>query len=207
MISDDPVSNALVFLFRLFFDLLASLFLLRLLFQALRVNYHNALVRLVVQATNVLTAFYQQLIPDYRALNGPAAIALVAIVLADISLQYWLKSGIWIGVLGAAAFCLALIMKKILYLLFLALILRVIQSWMAPHVKTPFSEVLEQITDPLLNPLRKRLPSSGGIDWSPLAVFIIIQLLFLLLVNPLLNLASSLALSAPSITERFAAII
>jgi YggT family protein len=44
-----------------------------------------------------------------------------------------------------------------------------------------FVEALNRITEPLYRPIRKLLPDFGGIDFSPLVVLILIQILMMLL--------------------------
>ena len=44
-----------------------------------------------------------------------------------------------------------------------------------------FVDALERITEPLYRPIRKLLPDFGGIDFSPLVVLILIQILRMLL--------------------------
>ena len=59
-----------------------------------------------------------------------------------------------------------------------AILIRAILSWF-PNVPrdNPFVEVLYQITEPVLGPIRRLLPSMGGIDFSPLVAFFVLKLL------------------------------
>lgn len=43
-----------------------------------------------------------------------------------------------------------------------------------PNVRQ-MSLLLAQLTDPLLNPIRRFLPSFGGLDFSPMVLFIIMR--------------------------------
>lgn len=46
----------------------------------------------------------------------------------------------------------------------------------------PIQRVLAQIVEPMLTPIRKKLPALGGIDLSPLILMILLQLLGSILV-------------------------
>lgn len=46
----------------------------------------------------------------------------------------------------------------------------------------PIRLALGKVIEPLLNPIRKRLPSMGGIDWSPLVLIILLQIIGSLIV-------------------------
>lgn len=68
----------------------------------------------------------------------------------------------------------------------LAIIIRAILSWV-PGVRAlqPVARFFNGITDPLLEPVRRRLPSMGGLDFSPMVAILLIWaveyiLLFLL---------------------------
>ena len=59
----------------------------------------------------------------------------------------------------------------------LLIIARAIASWVAPRSRHPVVELMRQATDPVLKPIQKVLPPTGGIDFSPLVVLIGIQVL------------------------------
>ena len=71
-------------------------------------------------------------------------------------------------------------------LVFLAIIIRAVLSWV-PGVAAlqPVARFFNKITDPLIEPVRRRLPPTGGLDLSPIIVVLLIWvveyiLLFLL---------------------------
>jgi YggT family protein len=58
------------------------------------------------------------------------------------------------------------------------ILLRVIVSWfVSPQTDQPVLDLLKRLTDPVLEPARKLLPETGGIDLSPLIVLIGLELL------------------------------
>jgi YggT family protein len=64
-----------------------------------------------------------------------------------------------------------------LNILFYAMIISVILSWVAPGSHNPGAELVAQITEPVLAPFRRIIPNLGGLDISPIFAFIVIQLL------------------------------
>lgn len=70
----------------------------------------------------------------------------------------------------------------ILWIFELALLARVVLSWF-PNVdrSNPLIQLLYDVTEPILRPIREMLPQNSMIDFSPLVVFLIIQLLMRLL--------------------------
>ena len=67
---------------------------------------------------------------------------------------------------------LQLIVRMILFIIIGGVIL----SWVQPKNTNPFLEIVLEISDKILSPLRGLIPSAGGLDFSPLFIFILIQL-------------------------------
>lgn len=58
----------------------------------------------------------------------------------------------------------------------LAILARVLVSWVNPNPYHPAMQVLYQFTEPILAPIRQYLPQTGMIDFSPLVAIILLQL-------------------------------
>ncbi len=54
----------------------------------------------------------------------------------------------------------------------LVLIVRIALSWIPHNPHNPIISFLYKITEPVLEPVRRVIPSIGGIDISPIVVFI-----------------------------------
>jgi len=64
----------------------------------------------------------------------------------------------------------------------LAIIVRVLMSWLNISPYSSFARFLAQITDPVLEPLRKRLPTIGMFDISPIVAILLLDLVRRLIV-------------------------
>ncbi len=69
----------------------------------------------------------------------------------------------------------------------LAILARVLVSWVNPNPYHPAMQVLIQITEPILAPIRRYLPQTGMIDFSPLVAIILLSLVQRLLLSLLLG--------------------
>ena len=75
------------------------------------------------------------------------------------------------------------IILTIIQILTFVIFLRVILSWIVIMMRTSNEflisayRILEQITDPILAPLRRIIPSAGGIDFSPMIAIILLWIL------------------------------
>lgn len=54
------------------------------------------------------------------------------------------------------------------------LLLRVLLSWFRVDPYNPIARILYTLTDPLLDPIRQFLPSTGMLDFSPLIAFLLL---------------------------------
>jgi YggT family protein len=70
--------------------------------------------------------------------------------------------------------------------LILAIIIRAILSWFPPsRTLAPVTAMLNQATDPVLSPIRRRLPLLGGFDLSPIVAILLIGVVESLLLTAL----------------------
>jgi len=67
--------------------------------------------------------------------------------------------------------------------LMLLVIARVVVSWTAPTGGGGLVAFIYQATEPLLAPIRRVLPQSGGIDWAPLIAMLVLGLLLRVVVR------------------------
>jgi len=63
----------------------------------------------------------------------------------------------------------------------LAIFIRVILSWFSPGQTNMLTNLLYQVTEPILAPLRRIIPRVGMLDFSPLVAIILLQLITYLL--------------------------
>ncbi len=69
------------------------------------------------------------------------------------------------------------IIVLLLDLYMLVLVARVAISWLNLDYRNPIVNAIYSITEPVLAPIRKMIPVSGGLDLSPLVVFFAIYLI------------------------------
>lgn len=69
---------------------------------------------------------------------------------------------------------------NVLQLFVMAVLFRVILSWFPAGREGAMSQVrrmLDGVTEPVLGPVRRVLPSAGPFDFSPIVVILVLQLL------------------------------
>jgi len=87
-------------------------------------------------------------------------------------------------------------MAGLLHFLFSAVIIviiaRAVLSWVSPDPYNPIVRVIIQLSEPLLWPVRRRLPMFGGMDLSPVVVILAAYFLDDFLVPSLQRIAMNL---------------
>lgn len=69
------------------------------------------------------------------------------------------------------------------------IIIRAVISWVNPDPYNAIVVFLYRVTEPVLRPIRRRLPTGMGIDFSPVVVILVIFFLQTFLVKTLQQLA------------------
>ena len=94
-------------------------------------------------------------------------------------------------ILGYLLQALASILGIVLFLAKIVIIARAVLSWVSPDPYNPIVRMIHQMSEPILFPIRKRVPYFGGIDWSPIIAIIAIIFLESFLVQTLNRLGTS----------------
>ena len=96
-------------------------------------------------------------------------------------------------VLGNLIYTLANLIELVLNAYLLIVIARAVLSWVNPDPNNPIVRLIHRVTEPVLRPIRDRLPTVAmGLDLSPMVVLLAIYFLKSFLVGSLHDLATSL---------------
>ena len=155
------------------FSLALFLIAMRFLAQLCGVSPYNPISIGLRSITDPIVAPINRLIPAGKRLNIGAVIALIvcqviyiAVMLALISrfdAFNVLQSLIW-STLGAAGLLINIVFYSVLAM--------IVVSFIAPQSNHPAVEFVWQLTEPVMAPLRNFIPSLGGLDFSPIVLFI-----------------------------------
>lgn len=153
--------------------------LLRFLLQLARADFYNPISQFVVKATNPPLRPLRRIIPGWGGIDGAAlvlAIIIQAITLFLIVIA--LNSGIpSINPLTVLVWAVLNVASLIVKIYFWSVIAVVVVSWIAPQSGHPAIQLVAQITEPVMRPVRNIMPSMGGLDLSPIVVFLILNVL------------------------------
>ncbi|EAW32844.1 YGGT family protein [marine gamma proteobacterium HTCC2143] len=164
---------------------LCQLFLLalimRVLLQLARADSYNPISQFLIKVTQPLLKPIRRFIPSIGKVDTATLIAILLIQMlttaALVALQGYsipnpLDLLIW-AVLGT--------LGMLINIYFIAILASIIISWVAPGSYNPLILLLHQLTEPVMAPFRKIVPAMGGLDLSPIFVFLTINVLQIML--------------------------
>lgn len=169
------------YLIQTFISMFMVAMLLRFLLQLVRADFYNPISQFLVKVTNPLVIPLRKLLPVFGGIDlATLALALLLQVAAIVSLL--LLNSLGLPNLGLIVIWAVLgILGMLVNIYFFALLAMIILSWIAPGSNHPGIHLLHQITEPVMAPVRKIIPPMGGLDLSPIFVFILINVILIAL--------------------------
>lgn len=186
------LNNGGTFLVDAIFGLFIFCILIRFWMHMNNADFRNPIGHFLVQISNpLLSPFKKVLLTNKNFAMATFAIAFVLTV-AKLFILFSMNSR-GVSIPSLLLFASADIIQSSVYILLGAMIIRVISSWIAPQgAYNPFISVVYSITEPLMAPARRIIPTMSGIDLSPIIVFLFLQLSLIVIIPPIRDLAASL---------------
>ena len=166
----------LVFLLETVFYFLIGAALLRAYMNWLRINMVAQPGTFVMALTNWLVKPLRRLLPQALArtrLDSASLLAAVLLALLYALLSAWLLSGAMPG-LAWLGFAVQMLLRVLLQTLTMLVFGYVVISWVQPG--SPVYGLLARMVEPPLAPLRRIVPTVGGVDLSAMALLLLLQI-------------------------------
>jgi YggT family protein len=200
MTASDPLTTALVFLINAIFGFYILLLMLRLILQWAGVGFRNEpILQFLYTVTQPSVAFLHGVVPRYRGksmlLWQQQQIDMAVIILLMMSemlalLLTTLLFGQHFSLIKLFLLSIANLVSLLLNIFFWSILVEVILSWVNSYDSyNPISNILYNLNRPLLRPVRRLLPPISGVDLSPIAVLLLLQLTDILAVGYLQKFA------------------
>ncbi len=152
--------------------------LVRFALQWARAPFRNPLGQFIVAVTDWMVRPVRRLVPGLFGLDLASLLLawLWQVIYQGIALGL---SGVLFAVTPAPVIVVVLlaaleVVKIGLYLVMGAVLVSAVFSWVNPYA--PLAEVFNTLTRPLLRPFRRFIPPVGGVDLSPLALLLVLQI-------------------------------
>ena len=146
--------------------------LLRIWMQWARCDFHNPFSQFIFKITQPIVAPLRRIVPSMGPIDSASFLIVLVLSAVKVFLNpYVTMDGVFI-VLAAVL----IILKTVGSLIFWVLLAMAIMSWVSQG-RMPVEYVLIQLTEPLLRPIRRLLPSMGGIDFSPMILVLLMYVI------------------------------
>jgi len=180
----DPV----IFIIDSLFSLYILAVLLRFLLQWSGADFYNPISQFLVKATHPPLKVLRRFIPPIGKIDTSSLVLVLGLqMLADLSIL--LLKGVTISIGALTILSLTQLISLLLNIFVYAVFARAILSWFNQGGFNAATSILTSLTEPLLNTCRKFIPDLGGIDLSPLAALMFLQLAKMVILPPLHQLA------------------
>ena len=171
-----------------------TIVLLRFMLQLARADFYNPISQFVVKATNPPLRPLRRFIPGWGGIDGASLVLAVLIQAAAFMLILFALNGGPAGInpITLLAWSAITVLGLLVKIYFWSVIAVVIISWVAPQSHHPAVQLIMQLTEPVLRPVRRLMPSLGGLDLSPIIVFLILNVISVIIAH----IAASLGLAS-----------
>ena len=173
----NAINEILVYLVQTLLSLYLVTMLLRFLLQLVRADFYNPISQFIVKVTNPLVIPLRRLIPGLGGIDVSSLLLALLLQLAAIVALLLINGLSPPGVFLLLAWSVLGVLGLFVNIYFFALLAMIILSWVAAGSRHPAIYLLYQITEPVMAPFRKVLPPMGGLDLSPILVFVLINII------------------------------
>jgi len=183
------MSDPIIFLIDTLFSLYILAVLLRFLLQWCGGDFYNPISQFLVKITHPPLKILRRFVPSIGKIDTSALILILVLqMLADFSIL--LLKGVTINIGALAILSITQLISLLINVLVFAVFARALLSWINQGSFNAAASILATLTEPLLDMCRKVIPSMGGIDLSPLAALLLLQLAKMVILPPLHELAN-----------------
>ncbi|ETI60681.1 YggT family protein [Marinomonas profundimaris] len=169
-------SDPIVMLVKVILNLYLFIVLLRLILQLTRADFYNPISQGIVKATSPIILPLRKVIPAIGRLDTASLVLALAVQFLTVALIVFIKGGA-LAPVSYVIYTVAGTLYHLLDLYFWAMLISVILSWVAPGANHPGAMLVGQITEPLYRACQRVIPTLGGLDLSPIFIFLAISFL------------------------------
>ncbi len=148
--------------------------------QVAKADFYNPVSQAVFQITDPMVRLFRNFIPGYKGIDFSTLVLAFLVEAAAICALIALYGGSIPGAGYVVTSAFVGVVYFIVNIYYFAILGSIIMSFvmlfsgsMNPH---PILRLIWQLTEPVMAPVRKVIPPMGGLDFSPIFIFIAIQI-------------------------------
>jgi YggT family protein len=155
--------------------------LLRFLLQVAKADFYNPVSQAMIKITDPMVRILRTVIPGYKGIDFSSLVLAFVVETVAICVLIILYGGTIPGVGFIITWAFVGVVLFVVNIYYYAILASIIMSFVMmfsgstnPH---PLLLLVWQLTEPVMAPVRKVIPSMGGLDFSPIFIFIAIQII------------------------------
>ncbi len=155
--------------------------LLRFLLQVAKADFYNPVSQSVIKITDPMVRILRTFIPGYKGIDFSSLVLAFIVEAIAICVLIILYGGSIPGAGYIITWAFVGVILFVVNIYYYAILASIIMSFVMmfsgstnPH---PLLLLVWQLTEPVMAPVRKIIPSMGGLDFSPIFIFIAIQII------------------------------
>ncbi|MDR0563658.1 MAG: YggT family protein [Azoarcus sp.] len=178
----NALSSVLHFILQTVFGFVTITLLARFFMQWARVSFRNPIGQFVIAVTDWIVLPVRRVIPSLLGLDIATLLLAwgVQIVFALIE-KFRIAKYVDISMMTLLLLSLIGLAHMAVYFVTGIVLIAVILSWVGPQ--NPAAFIFSELARPFLAPFRRLIKPIGGLDISPLVLFVVLQIIQLLLFN------------------------
>ncbi len=181
-----------IFLINTLFSLYILAVILRFLLQWVEADFYNPISQFLVKITHPPLKIMRRVIPSIGKIDTSSIIlALLLQVICDFSI--FLLQGIFLNIPALIIISFGELLSLVFDVFIFSIFILALLSWFNLGSYNALHNLLTKLTQPILENCRKIVPDLGGMDISPLVALIALQLVKMMLIPPLQQLAGLIA--------------
>ena len=173
----------------LFLSACQFIILLRFFCQACKVNYYNPVTQSIVKLSGYLVKPF-----EYIGLNlTPYFLFIILFLFTFLKLYLPLIFNSQTYPLGnLLIISLGYLLRDIINIYWYLIVISAIKSWFNVFVSHPIFSLVDELCEPIYRITRSIVPTLSGIDFSPIIILVLLQILEIVLIPRIFNLTSLL---------------
>jgi YggT family protein len=172
----DTFAQAGTFLVQSLGSIYLTIVVLRFLLQLMQADFYNPISRFLINATHIPSKPIRALLPTYKSFDLASLVLALLVQWLVIQLTAFVNGVGIINPLFALSWGAVGILSLILNIYLYGLLIVIIVSWVAPQSQHPALALLNQLIAPVMEPFRQVIPPLGGLDLSPIFMFLVIKM-------------------------------
>ncbi|MFZ2172100.1 MAG: YggT family protein [Methylococcaceae bacterium] len=183
------MTDPIIFLIDTLFSLYILAVLLRFLLQWCGADFYNPISQFLVKTTHPPLRVLRRFVPAVGKIDTSSLVLIFSLqMLADFFIL--LLKGVTISIGALTILSITQLISLLINIFIFSVFARALLSWMNPGTFNAAASILYTLTEPLLDICRKFIPNLGGMDLSPLAALLLLQLAKMVILPPLHELAN-----------------